>query len=329
MEKTAKARIAYSGPALETGDMDVRELAPALIAFADLVENANRVLGGQQKIRVMLNQDSIKRGSFDITFLLDANILDEAKLLLGWADELRLSDLLAALGWDAVGKAADVVTLAQAAKGILVGGGVFKLIQWVRGRQLANITHPEKGKAEITLQDGEKGIVDEKTLKVFLDVNCRISIEKIVHPLSKEGIDSFELRDPAKGDSAPIETITVEDVPNFVAPSAKPMEDETPEPPPEQEILARIISINFEKGKWRLTDGTNAFWVSMCDEEFNKRVESREIAFASGDMLKIRYHIEQAVKGGKLSSDYIVTKVMELKKQPQQIELPFEYEQKE
>ena len=58
------------GPAIENGEMDVRDLAPALIAFADLVESVNNVLKGEQKIKVMLNQDSLQRGSFDITFIL-------------------------------------------------------------------------------------------------------------------------------------------------------------------------------------------------------------------------------------------------------------------
>lgn len=71
MSDTAKARIAYVGTALENGEMEIRELVPALLAFSDLIENANRVLGGDRKIKVMLNQDSLKRGSFDITFLLD------------------------------------------------------------------------------------------------------------------------------------------------------------------------------------------------------------------------------------------------------------------
>ena len=73
MTQSAKARIAYVGPALDNGEMDVRELAPALLAFAGLVESANAAIGGKQNIRVMLNQDSIRKGSFDITFLKPNN----------------------------------------------------------------------------------------------------------------------------------------------------------------------------------------------------------------------------------------------------------------
>ena len=64
MCKMRKARIAYAGPALEDGTMDVRGLAPALIAFADLVKYASRAINLDKNIKVMLNQDSLKKGSF-------------------------------------------------------------------------------------------------------------------------------------------------------------------------------------------------------------------------------------------------------------------------
>lgn len=60
MNMSEKARIAYTGPALADGVMDIRELAPSLLAFAELIENANEALGKEQKIQVLLNQDSFQ-----------------------------------------------------------------------------------------------------------------------------------------------------------------------------------------------------------------------------------------------------------------------------
>ena len=45
-----KARIAYNGPSLEYGQIDVRKLAPALLDFTDLIENANLAIGGEYQI---------------------------------------------------------------------------------------------------------------------------------------------------------------------------------------------------------------------------------------------------------------------------------------
>jgi len=41
-------------------------------------------------------------------------------------------------------------------------------------------------------------------------------------------------------------------------------------------------------------------------------------------MLRIRYYIRQKTKDDSLSSEYIVTKVLELKKRPEQIKLDFD-----
>ncbi|MBE6440990.1 MAG: hypothetical protein E7022_01495 [Desulfovibrio desulfuricans] len=55
--------IAYDGPALDTHEMDVRELAPALLAFSDMFEEANAVLNGD-RAKISLNvKGSFKTGS--------------------------------------------------------------------------------------------------------------------------------------------------------------------------------------------------------------------------------------------------------------------------
>ena len=318
MKATAKARIAYTGAALDGGNMDVRELAPALISFAGLVDSANNAIGGKQKIRVMLNQDSLRRGSFDITFLLDADVLEQAKLFIGWASDTSLDELVDALGWETVGKLADVRTLA--------GGGIFWLIKKIRDRKIKTIERDENKKlAEITLNDGEKITATENTLKLYLDVECRVNVEKILEPLKHDGVDGFELRSPDEADNAePILTVDESERQYFSAPVVAPFGDEQPNVLPDQEILAKLVTVNFDKGKWRLNDGTNTFWVSMCDDDFNKRVEQREINFAAGDMLKIRYHIEQSIKAGNLTSEYIVTKVLDIRRKPRQINLAFD-----
>ncbi len=161
-------------------------------------------------------------------------------------------------------------------------------------------------------------------MKVYLYADCRKSIEKVLMPLKGEGIESFELRNPdCPQDKKPIESITKEDVHYFKAPPVESVERE--ETSTEQEITVKITSITFEKGnKWRLTDGNNTFWAKIEDEKFLSKVEQGNVSFTNGDMLRIRYYIHQKMKGDSLSREYIVTKVLELQKRPEQIKLDFD-----
>ena len=306
MSTVAKARIAYTGSALDRGVMDVRELAPSLLAFADLVNHVNRAIGGEQEIQVLLNQDSLQKGSFDITTILQCSILEQAKLFMSMADENGLTAVMTVLGW-----------------GGGTVGGIFSLIKWIRGRKIT-AAESKENKIILHLDDGDIVVTTHNVMKVYVNADCRRSIEQVLLPLQHEGIEGFELRNPEHlQDKEAIESITKKDVHYFKAPPVESVECE--ENLPEQEITVKITSITFEKGnKWRLTDGNNTFWAKIEDEAFLADVERGNLSFTNGDMLRIKYYVRQTVKNNTLSSEYIVTKVLELKKRPEQIKLDFD-----
>lgn len=312
MNVSRRARIAYDGPDIANGEMDVRELAPALMAFADLVEHANRVIGGEHEIKVMLNQDSLQKGSFDITFLLNIGFLEQAKLLVEGSKENGLEALMTLLGWGVVG--------------MTVKDGIFSLIKKIRGRNITDIQDMDDKRVAIILEDDERIYAGQNTLKVFLDSDCRVQIERIVRPLKQHGIDTFELRNPDnRGERTPIEAITAIDVGYFKAPPTATFEDKEEEKTLEMEITVTLVTINFTDGKWKVSDGEHAFWVSIRDDTFNTKVKLHEVSFGNGDMLRIRYYIQQGIKNNKLYSEYVVTKVLEVRHAPKQIKLDFEY----
>lgn len=310
MPYIAKARIAYNGPALEQGLMDVRELAPALLAFADLINHVNDAIGGDRKIRVMLNQDSLQKGSFDITTILDYSFFDQAKLFIGAAEESGLSALMEILGWG------------TAVKGGI--SGIFALIKKIGDRKIKKAEREDKNLVKLTLSDGDVILTTKGTMQVYINADSRKAMEKVIKPLSQDGIDSFELRNPDNpDDKRAIESINKEEAAYFKSPPIS--DDEKIEKLPEQEMTVKITSVNFEKGlKWRLTDGNNTFWAKIEDEEFLAKVDDHDLVFGNGDMLRVRYYVQQVVKNGNLSSEYVVTKVLEVKEKPQQIQLDFE-----
>ena len=64
MSDTVHFSIKYDGPALASHQMDVRELAPALIALSSLLEEANRALYPESaEVRVNVNVAAAGRGN--------------------------------------------------------------------------------------------------------------------------------------------------------------------------------------------------------------------------------------------------------------------------
>ena len=74
--------IRYDGPALADHEMDVEELAPALLALASLIQLANHKFNGSRSaVRVVVNAD-IEQKCFQIQIKLIQDILQHAKSFL-------------------------------------------------------------------------------------------------------------------------------------------------------------------------------------------------------------------------------------------------------
>ncbi|NMW30831.1 hypothetical protein HKD42_02000 [Altererythrobacter sp. RZ02] len=83
MSKHARTTLKYDGPALVDHEMDVQDLAPALLALADMIQTANRKFNGSQtEIKVLVNTD-VEQKCFMIDISLVQSFLDQAKDLLG------------------------------------------------------------------------------------------------------------------------------------------------------------------------------------------------------------------------------------------------------
>lgn len=119
----ARFQLAYDGPALRAGAMDVNELAPALLATADLFREANQQLNGEKAEVSIRVQSDFKRGSFEVFLIFDQNVLEAAKTLLFPARVISAAGLLILLfGTDvtkkgAVGAISSVLDLWKQLKG--------------------------------------------------------------------------------------------------------------------------------------------------------------------------------------------------------------------
>lgn len=306
MAEAQKVRIAYVGEALNNGAMEINDLAPALLAFGNLIKRTNIVLGNERAVRVLLKADDIRRGSFDITLLLDYNLLEEAKLFMGLAEDTGLKDLMDVLGM-----------------GITAKESIFWLIKLIGFKKIRK-AEKQADHVKIVLEDNRVITVTQNVYNVFMDFEVRTLIEKVVTPVKKEGIQGFEIRNPEDyNDSKPTVSVDKESVSYFAAPALETKVE--PDIVYEQEMMLRIVSIVFdEKQKWRFSDGEAVFWAKIEDEKFWKDINDGVLAFRKGDKLKVRCRVVQRIgENESLVSERTIINVIKVIPKPTQIKLDF------
>ena len=294
----AEFNVYYDGEALRGSLMDVRDLAPALLALGDMLEAANRVINGD-KATVRVNVKAFQAGCFGIDFEIAQSFLDAARGMLVPGSKVREAlEILALLGFTPV------------SVGGGVGIGLFWLIKKLRGKKPKNITVLEHGRVRVTIEglDGqaEDLEVQKEVIDLYADMAVRKSVDKAIDPTRRDGIDSLSV---ASGTER-IEIVTKEEAAYFTPPLTEPEKiaaDETP-----HERVLSIVSLSFkEDNKWRLSDGSAILHVKISDPDFLARVAEGKAEFAKGDMLKVRLSTRALNTSEGLKTEYEAVRVLE------------------
>lgn len=301
MEGMSEFRITYDGPALQSSQMDVNELAPALLAMGDFLAASTAALCGD-KVQPRINvKASFKTGSFGIDFVLDTGILGHLTSLLTSKEATAALNAIQILGYAGL-------FVNQSSKGLI------QVLRWLKGRKVAEVDLKEN-KAVLTV-DGEQMEIELEVLELLRNPQVRQALEGALAPLKKEGITEFY-----SGTNTKIhETITASEVDLFTFPENEEslIIDET------RKMIFSIVSLAFkEDNKWRLNDGNATISALISDEAFLKKVNANKISFSKGDILvcDVRVRQWQTTKGAK--TEYEVIEVIEHKRAlSQQMQLP-------
>lgn len=288
-------RLAYDGEAVSNGEMDVADLAPALLGMAQLLKAAARVIDGDNaEINVRLK--STREACFEVWLNL---AVDGAKT--GWAflktpDGQAAATLLQLLGFTGIGSIVGAVTI----------------IRWLAGRRPQVVSvGGDKVRLEV---DGDVLEVTDSVARLALDSGVRASLEKVVaEPLEKDGIDSVSLGDATGG-----ATIEKSEGPYFRALTG----GVTDEFVSKYVKAFSIVTLSFKAGqKWRLSDGGSNRLVVMSDENFQAKVDSSQVAFAKGDILVCEVVETSRRTPSGFKSEFEIVKVAEHRHPDQQAAL--------
>lgn len=292
--------VVYDGPALTGSTIDVRDLAPALLAFGEVIEQANLTLNeGRTQIALRVHA-SFKSGCFGIDFSVVQSLLSQVSSLFKESPVSTAKDLTETLGF-AFSAGSSATT------------GVIFLIRWLRNRKVRRVVLLDNGKARVELDD-EHLETELRTINLLRNFKLRQALEAaVVKPLSQPGIDSVAIStSPDTG----FVTITKTECRYFVAPvlEHEEIQDKT------TEASLQLVSVSFKgDNKWRLSDGSSHFHAAILDDRFLHRVHTGESSFSAGDILTVRLRKRQWLESDTLKAEYEVLEVLDHRRGMSQI----------
>jgi hypothetical protein len=275
--------LQYEGPAVDSGAMDVRQLAPALIATADVMRAAHALLNVPGP-SPQVNIQATRPGSF----IVDLQVADPG---IG----SQILGLLVSRGADGAVNLGAMVTLVVSSIGA---------VRWLRNRKIARTERPTPDLVRIVIDDSTTLEIRPEALRLMMDAGYRRALRAMVEPLTgDQGIRRLTVNADDQG-----ETVASADVPAFDVPPAT--EEDLGESV--SEVVLRPVNVAFTEGnKWRFNDGETTFHAAIDDIGFLSRVDAGTEWFAKNDMLRVRLRTRQRRDAEGLHTERTVTEVLD------------------
>jgi len=281
-----ETRIAlrYSGPAVESGLMDVYEASANMIAFSDFVVLLSKNTFGET-VETRASVAGFGRGSF---------VTDIVFKVVGAS-----SAVFAAL------PSVDPKTLWLVLKESLA------LWKHLKGTPPTKV-EDSGPKISVTNNNGQVIQVTHATVNVVFSEKGTASVYRFIgEALNRGGVDAVEI---AASDKE-VERVDQAESRYFVSVAPSEMLTDAV-----VKMVLHLESPVFKEGnKWRFFDGQQSFHATIDDKEFLAKVDAGE-PFRKGDVIVADVRISQTQEGARLTAERTITRVLEHKERPHQFQ---------
>lgn len=303
-------QLRYDGPALKGHSMDVRDLAPALLAFGELCKEANRTLNGDKAaIKVLVNAD-IEANCITISLQVIQSIFESAKALIKDDNVATAKELLEWIGI--------IVPPAKAAIGLTLIG----LLKIKRDKKIESQISIKDGTGNCQIQlqlKGNNNVINVSPQVMQLSSKKKVvkSLQGILAPVAnKNGIDSVEF-EFAGTKKVQIGKETAQEITTI------PIEDDDSEP---QYLVGHITIYSpvFDtKGKiWKFKYNGNVEAIDIGETSIASDILSRGKVIV-GDTFKVKMEVQEKKTEGGYKNTYKVIEVLDFIPGEDQSEMRF------
>lgn len=293
-------KLIYDGEALKDGEMDVADLAPALLAVGQFIRASAKAAYGEDTT-VSVKVKATQEGSFEVLLAMAVDAAGKAWEFWKKDDIQAAAQLAGLLGFS----------------GTAAAGSVIWVVKRLKGSSTKIRSSSEPGSVDLDTPEGVV-TVPEAVGKIVVDPAARAALERlVVEPLEKEGIDVVLF-----GDETGTQRIDEADAVYFRAPPVT----STDEFVSEYVRAFSIMSLHFTAGKkWRLSDGRGAAkLINIEDQDFLGRVARNEERFAKGDILICEVVETSRRTDAGFKSDFEIKRVVEHRPAPVLPQLPLD-----
>jgi len=288
--------LSYDGPSLRNGSIDLNVIVPALAAMSQLLHAANKNIN-QGKAELKITVSGFRAGSFPV----------DLEIVQGWFSPLLT--LFVGVGITDIDRVLQIIGFVKDSKTSL-----FDFLEWLKGGKVTKVTTQKDGSVQV--ESGDKAIVISQTIyNLYQDTEIRRSVSEIIEPITKAGIDRFDV----KKNNQTLRSVNKDDVNSYLFRQSGSEEIEIEE----RRTRLLISTVSFDPTlKWRFKEKENRFYAAIEDEEFLKKVSSREQPFYAGDFLDVQLRVETLWTHKDKREKHVITKVFEYIESPRQIEMP-------